>query len=368
MRKIFPAAFPLVLSLVLIPACGKGLKKDIPGPNDKVYNVSVAEVVSKNIPDGIEIPGVFTVTQKLTVKSDFTGKVQALSVIEGQQVSINDALLKIEDEKLTYVIDRQHAELREAEAQLELDTSKSNNAIPEENPEENSDAASEDSFVSPNNPNNPSNNEDNVTPENPDATPNAATAPNQEPTESTPFPGRRPFGMRRPFRRPGLPARPANIPLPPNPELNENRISLDQAKIDRIKTELAISERQLAGSTVLTSVDGFVAKINVAEGSMVKPDDILLEIVKIDPIEFSVQIPKEEISRLNKSMEAKVTANNFGQEIFSGQVSYIGAEVDAAKKSLELRVRIPNPGMRLKAGMDGIAHLAIANKTHPALL
>ena len=361
MRKILSAAFPLVLCLVLLPACGKGHKKDIPGPNDKVYNVSVAEVVSKNIPDGIEIPGVFIATQRLIVKSDFTGKVQALSIIEGQQVSINDALLKIEDEKLPYIADRQRAELREAEAQLDLD-SKSIGSAGEETTEETTEVAGEDNLVPPNN-----NDENSAEANNAEPTPPAA-APTQEPTESTPFPGRRPFGFRRPPRRFPNPLRPAPAAAPSTPETNENRVTLDQAKIDRIKAEVALSERQLAGSTLLATVDGFISKINVAEGSMVKPDEVLLEIVKIDPIELSVQIPKEEIGRLNKSMEAKVSAPVLGQESIDGEVSYIGAEVDGAKKTLELRVRIPNPGMRLKAGLEGIAHLAIANKTHPALL
>jgi len=362
MRKITSAVSAALLGLCLLPSCGKGRKKDIPGPNDKVFKVSTAEVVRRNIPDGIEIPGAFTPTQRLLLKSDFTGKVQALSVIEGQQVAVGDALLKIEDDKLPYVLDRQRAELHEAEAQLDLD-GKPTSASPEENTEDNTGAAAVEEAPPVNPPD-----------ENTEAPPTDANTPEQPtvaPTESTPFPVRRPFPFRRfgrnPFGAPVAP-RPATPAAPQATEPSENRITLDQAKIDRIKAEIALSERQLAGSTMLATVDGFVAKVNVAEGSMVKQDDPLLEIVKTDPIELTVQIPKSDVARLDKNMEVKVTANDLGQESFDGQISFIGAELDAAKKNLELRVSIPNPGLRVKAGMEGVAHLAVANKTHEALL
>ncbi|MFO1463475.1 MAG: efflux RND transporter periplasmic adaptor subunit [bacterium] len=358
MRKISTAACTVLVGLALLPACGKGRKKEIPGPNDKVFKVSTAEVQSRDIPDGIDLPGTFTPSQRLLIKSDFTGKVQALAVIEGQQVAVGDALLKIEDEKLPYVLDRQRAELREAEAQLELD-SKAAGATPEENAEATFEASMMEQPPIPNE-------------ENPENPPEANLAPGQatpEATENTPFPVTipRPFPFRNQARKGILPVRPAPAPQQ-NPEASENRIGLDQAKIDRIKAEIALSEKQLAGSTILATVDGFVSKVNIAEGSSVKPDDPLLEIVKTNPIELTVAIPKSDVGRLNKSMDAKVSVTDLGQETLDGEISFIGAELDATKKTLELRVRVANPELRIKAGMEGIAHLAIANKTHPALL
>ncbi|MDL1872349.1 efflux RND transporter periplasmic adaptor subunit [Deltaproteobacteria bacterium PRO3] len=359
MRKFLSAALPLLLCLSLLPACGKGRKKDIPGPNDKVFTVGVAEVVSRDIPDGIEFPGTFTASQRLVVKSDFTGRVQALSVIEGQQVAVNDALMKIDDEKLPYVLDRQRAELREAEAQLEFDSKATGVAGEEEGLEDTGEAQQlEDALAG-------AGGEEGQADQNAEANPAAQATP--EATENTPFPIRRPFGVRRNAKR-GLGSPRLPIAAPQSPELTENRIALDQAKVDRIKAEIALSERQLAGSTLLATVEGFVAKVHVAEGSMVKVDDPLVDIVRVDPIELTLHIPKDEIARLDKSMQVKVTVNDMKQESLDGEISFIGAELDPQKKTLEMRIRIPNPGMRIKAGMDGVAHLAVANKTHPALL
>ncbi|HKY62436.1 MAG TPA: efflux RND transporter periplasmic adaptor subunit [bacterium] len=363
MRKISAASI-LALTLALTPACGKmAKKKDIPGPNDKVYSVGVAAVVSRDIPDAIDLKGSFSPSERLQVKSDFTGKVQALSVIEGQQVAAGETLLKIDDEKLPYVLERQRAELREAEAQLELDSNRGTSdgtvdAI--ETAIEDLAAAQQEAIEDANPPIEEDNAaQDVVTDE---------ASPAAEPTESTPFPRRFPFRRfpRRPF---GSQRATPTAPAPAVPaEASEDRVALDQARVDRIKAELAISERQLAGSTIQAAVDGFVAKIPIAEGSMVKPEEVLVEIVKIDPIELTLQLPKEDIARLDKNMEARVTVPDLGGETFGGEISFIGAELDPVKKTLELRIRVANQALRIKGGMEGIANLAIANKSHQGLL
>lgn len=360
MRKI-PAALPLFLALAFTPACGKMTKKsDMPGPNDKVYSVGAAAVVSRSIPDAIDLKGQFSPSERLQVKSDFTGKVQALSVIEGQQISNGEAILKIDDEKLPYLLERQRAEQREAEAQLELDTNRGGgggSAISDavENAVEEI-AAAQDAAEEA---------EDNAAAQ--DTVPDESAPP--EATEATPFPRRFPF-RRFPRRQFGAnrttPAAPVTAPV--NNEANEDRVTLDQARIDRIKAEIAISERQLAGSTIQATVDGFVAKVPIAEGSMVKPDEILVEIVKIDPIELILHLPKEEIGRLDKKMEARVSVPDLAGETFAGEISFIGAELDPVKKTLELRIRVANQALRIKGGMEGVAHLAIANKSHQGLM
>ncbi|HCU25896.1 MAG TPA: hypothetical protein DF383_12835 [Deltaproteobacteria bacterium] len=362
MRKSFFTALLLSLSLIF-GSCGKGGKKDHPQATDKVFNVSVAEVVSRQIPDALEISGVFAPIEKLTVKSDFSGKVQALSAVEGQQISSGDTLLKIEDEKLPYVLDRQRAELREAEAQYDLDSrlNSGNGEAPPaaEVPEE---------IANP--------------PEMPEEAPPGAEEgfpterpPGAEAQEAfdNPAAARRDALMRRAAmlrQRMGMFGRPQAPPIAPpaNPEVAESRLNLDQAKIDRLKAEIALSERQLAGSTLLATLDGFIAKVNITEGAMVKNDEELLEIVKIDPIELVLQVPVGDIGRLDKRMNVTVSVKGFGQEVSTGEISFIGAEVDPNKKSLEVRVRIPNPGLHIKAGMEAIAHLAVANRTHLSLL
>jgi RND family efflux transporter MFP subunit len=67
-------------------------------------------------------------------------------------------------------------------------------------------------------------------------------------------------------------------------------------------------------------------------------------------------------------MEVKVTAPDLPGQSFKGEISFIGAELDQDRKSVEVRVRAANPNLKVKVGMDGVSEMGVANKTHEALL
>lgn len=397
----------LVLISAVFPSCGKlGKKKTVPSPSDKVHTVSTVKVQSQTVPDVIDLKGVFNASQRVVLKSDFTGRVQALSVIEGQTVATGDAISKIDDDKLTYVLDRQRAELKEAEAQLELNNRLSPGAGSDDDdgddtaPEVDED---EGPAEAPQFPSLLGNAEPEAVPPEGAPTERAFEQPGASPVPGQPFelppqaPGtagqpsvaeltsdgqdileeaKSPAALRARLRQSRLAARrlaatqqakPAT-PAQENADVQESRVGLDQARIDRLKAEIALTEKQLTGSTLSSPIDGFVTKVPVTEGALVKPDDILVEILQVDPIELTVKVPKEQIEKLDKSMEVKVTVPDLNGQSFPGEISFIGAELDQDKKSVEVRVRVANPNLKIKVGMEGVAEIGIANKTHQGLL
>lgn len=371
MKKMYRITLTLLLLGPLAMACGKmGKKKNLPGPNDKVYTVSSATVLSREIPDVVEIKGTFTAVQRLTVKSEFTGKVQALSVIEGQNVITGDALLKIEDDKLPYVLDRQRAELKEGEAQLEISGRGNLGGPAEDALEENTNE--EEVFEPPQVPP-PQEINENLNNPVPESSPGAEPPAEANENEPSPGPDKRAAFLRNRFANRnafgGL-RRPAAVAPKPaqNLEQQENRQALDQAHVDRLKAEIALTEKQIGSGTVQSPMDGFVAKVSVAEGSLVQPNDVLIEILDVNPIELTLKVPKDQIAQINKSLEVKVTSTDLPGQSFEGQISFIGAEVDPQTKTLEVRIRIPNPDGKIKINMEGMAHMAESNKSHSGLM
>ncbi len=391
MRKlVLPLLVTLGFALLGSSCDGVGKKKGVPSPSDKVFTVGLAKVQTREIPDVIEIKGVFTPIQRMQVKSEFSGRVQTLSVIEGQSIVTGDALLKIEDEKLPLLLDRQRAELREAEAQQELDTRlASAGAAPGEDGDEEENNVEESPGETPA-PRTPGvvEPEEPPVPQLPEAAVPLPLAPQDAGGTAPEYGAEREMvtgeedlvgeerrsmaGIRsrmranRTLARRTAAARPT-APLE-NPEVTESRLSLDQARVDRLKADIAITERQLAGSTLSSPNDGFVNKVAITEGGLVKPDDLLVEIVQVDPIELVLKMPKDQIDKLEKSLEVKVNVPDLPGQSFKGEISFIGAELDADKKSVEVRVRVANPNLKIKVGMEGIAEIAVAQKTHQALL
>lgn len=348
-------------------ACGKfGNGKSTPGPEDKVYTVSVTGAVEREIPNSIQAEGRFIAVGQLEVKSDFTGKVQALSVEEGQSVYAGNVLMKIEDEKLPWILERQRAQLNEAIAQMELDEKLASGVNGEafEEPAEEEPLEEEETYSQ----------EEEYPEEEP-----VEEYEGEEDARSAAF--RRLAQLRRQAARArrfnqGLQNQgtPATTPPPPraapsvSPEVAQSRETLNQAKIDRIRAEISETERQLDGSTITSGIDGFISRVSVAEGSLVKPGDLLAEIVTLDPIDLRLYLPKEDMAKIDKSMKVKVTVPDLGNRLYEGEISFIGASVDPAQQNVEIRVRILNRDEKVKLNMEGIANIALSGGTHQALV
>ena len=368
MKRIGGLLLILVIFVFFQSSCGKAKRKTIPGPNDKVFSVSVAEAVKKDVPNVVKQEGRFIPLNRLEVKSDFTGKIQALSVEEGQNVLSGDVLLKIEDEKLPWILERQRASLKEAEAQLDYDERRGVAGGPSDALEEAPEDEEEDEE--------PLEDEEGPEGDEPDQAEEDAEEEIDEGEDETPMQRlarlrrnaqrARQAAQRRAQQRQQPAAQPAQTQE--SAEEAESRRALDEAKIERIRAEMTLTEKQIDGSTLTTGIDGFVTKVEVNEGSVVKPQDFLMEIITIDPIDLSLKIPKGEINEIDKKMSVKVTVPDLGSQNFEGEISFIGAELEQGQQSVEVRIRVNNPKLKIKSGMEGIAEMAVQGASHKAIM
>lgn len=138
----------------------------------------------------------------------------------------------------------------------------------------------------------------------------------------------------------------------------ESRLSLDQARVEVIRAEIAMVENELASRTLSSPFDGRIREVATSEGAQVKPGDLLVEIIQVDPIEFSFPIPKEQVDLLELGMEIKGRLSNLSGLPFEGEISFIGAELNADKTSVEIRAQVDNPDDVFKVGVEGSAEIA----------
>ena len=104
----------------LLPACSCGKrKKGTPGANDKIYPVKIISPIAGEVPDLVDLQGIFIPNDRLSVKTPYSGKATQIAATEGQRVNPGDALCRIQNDHLSLILDKQRAELREEELKLE---------------------------------------------------------------------------------------------------------------------------------------------------------------------------------------------------------------------------------------------------------
>jgi Cu(I)/Ag(I) efflux system membrane fusion protein len=104
--------------------------------------------------------------------------------------------------------------------------------------------------------------------------------------------------------------------------------------------------------TVVAPARGVVMKrMPGLEGMATRPGMELFHIADLSSLWLSVEAFEDQIAWLKVGSEAEVTLSYFPGETFLGRVRYIEPQVNEKTRTVPLKLEVPNPGGRLRAGM-----------------
>ncbi len=115
--------------------------------------------------------------------------------------------------------------------------------------------------------------------------------------------------------------------------------------------KVAASGQAQAHYTVTSPAAGLLAELMVRQGMTVAAGASLARVNGISMLWLEAEVPEAQAGRLaaGQAVEAQLAA--FPGEVFRGKVAAILPEANGAARTLRLRVELPNPSGRLKAGM-----------------
>jgi len=319
-------------------ACGKPSKNPISPVTQPHSSWNEQDFLKGKNLNQQNLAGIFIPSQTWRVMSGNSGRIQELPVIEGQYLLKGTLLLKIEDEKFPLVLERQRSALKEMEGNVERDT-----RLLEGHDE---------STATP-------------SPLGPEESPTPFTGDIMNEMVEEEESGNAPQDQ---AESPGLSllakvnrierkqTRILRAKVARDTEFLDNQLKLEEAQVNRIKAEIALTEKQISETVINSILDGVVSKLSVTEGAPVKPNDLLAEVQQVDPIELKLNFPVEKLGQIEKGMKAKVSLEDLPGQELSGEISYLGAELNP-EGQLEVRIRVPNPNLKIKAGMKGSAEI-----------
>lgn len=126
------------------------------------------------------------------------------------------------------------------------------------------------------------------------------------------------------------------------------------AEIDRDQPGLTF-----AAAEVTSAIGGVVKSVLTQVGATVSPAMPLFQIVDMDVVEVVVSVPERMIARVRVGQPVEVTVVAYPGRVFTGSVSRTSPVVDPASRTLETRIRVPNPGYLLKPGMFAESRLIL---------
>ena len=105
--------------------------------------------------------------------------------------------------------------------------------------------------------------------------------------------------------------------------------------------------------TITAPVAGVVVEKPVVQGARFVAGDTLLELADLSTVWVTVNVPAAQIGSVRLGQPARFSSPALAGQTFDGQVSFLQPMLDAATRTLAVRVALPNPDGRLRPGLYG---------------
>jgi membrane fusion protein, heavy metal efflux system len=127
-----------------------------------------------------------------------------------------------------------------------------------------------------------------------------------------------------------------------------------------------ISELQWSGNgqplsefPLISPIAGTLVRRDLSIGSMIdRNSSAPLTIINLERVWVMANIFEHDLATLKTGDQVDVTADAYTDKVFSGQMTYIGDEVDRRTRTVQTRIEVANPEHLLKPGMFAKASIS----------
>lgn len=149
----------------------------------------------------------------------------------------------------------------------------------------------------------------------------------------------------------------------------KDRLDQAQAEVDVAKSKIEIAEKELALSKakmeklkLIAPQDGIIGKKEKDVGEFVTPNDVVLTLLDPQNTYIEVGIIEKDVYKIKTGQRVKVKVDTYPTRIFFGYVENIFPEIDERTRTMNVRIRVLDPGRLLKPGMFARADIAVFSK------
>ena len=111
---------------------------------------------------------------------------------------------------------------------------------------------------------------------------------------------------------------------------------------------------------LVAPIGGTVIERSIALGQMIDPEHVAFRIGDLRSLWLVAHAFERDAVRVVPGAPARVTLAAYPGQVFGGRVAYVGRQVEAASRTIPVRVELANPQGLLRPGMSASAWLQVA--------
>jgi len=115
------------------------------------------------------------------------------------------------------------------------------------------------------------------------------------------------------------------------------------------------------------SIEGFVSKVNVSNGTYVSPSDVILEIVDTDHIHLELSVFEKDIMKIKKDQKILFKIPEASETVYEADVHLVGTTIDEQSRRVKVHGHLDNEEENFIVGMFVVADIIIDTSTSMGL-
>jgi HlyD family secretion protein len=145
-------------------------------------------------------------------------------------------------------------------------------------------------------------------------------------------------------------------------------IAVAQTQVKQAQDALAVLRVQAANLTITSPTDGIVAQRVAHVGELATPGGALLTITQLDPVQLTIYVPETRLGQIKLGDQIGVQVDSFPNKVFTGKVIFIAPQAEFTPRNVQtkdervntvfaVKLQLANPDSALKPGMPADATL-----------
>ena len=128
------------------------------------------------------------------------------------------------------------------------------------------------------------------------------------------------------------------------------------------------NEARAAKTDIRAPFAGILGLRQVSAGAYLKAGEDIVRLDKIDAMKLDFRVPEVYLGKIRHDQTVAVQVDAFPGERFSGRVYAVETSVDERTRTVQLRGRVDNKGMRLRPGMFARVTLGLGSNDNAMLV
>ncbi len=285
------------------------------GGGGQVVNVQTAPIQRISIQRSVDLSGTLTSPDQAHVSSEVAGIVRDVLFEIGQEVTVGQELVRLDATELNLALQRAESALRQTEAQLGIDASRS----------------------------------DQIPPDDQIAAVRTAAANRED--------ARAQLARAQELINKGLMSRAELDTVQTRVKVSDAAYQSAVESVQALKASLQdrkasydLAKKKLSDAVIKAPVPGAVSERTVQRGEYIRENTQVVTIVRMNPLKLKTAVQEKYANLIRQNQIVDFKVEPYPDDMFHGKIAYISPSVDQASRTFNAEILVDNPANKLKPG------------------